>query len=116
MAGCARAGAKSLAYELIPGVHLLAVLPPKTELAPTYLGCCAYLIAGKNGKFILVDTLMACQKAELVRLLAGLGVKPTDIVLVAITHAHEDHIGRITYSIFRTLRRGRPPARNWLIP
>ena len=90
---CVRAGANSLACELVPGVHVLAVLPKNTELAPTYLGCCAYLIAGKNGKYILVDALMACQKAKLVRLLAGLNVQPKDIELVAVTHAHEDHIG-----------------------
>ena len=90
---CALAGTHGFAHELIPGVHVLAVLPKNTELVPTYLGCCAYLIAGKGGKYVLIDALLACQQAELIRLLAGLRVLPADIEMVAITHAHEDHIG-----------------------
>ncbi len=86
-------GPYSFFAEIVPGVHLLAMLPEGTELAPSYLGICAYLIEGKNGRHVLIDSGLQSQRETLVRLLASQNIKPTDIEMVVCTHAHSDHAG-----------------------
>ncbi|MBI5725519.1 MAG: MBL fold metallo-hydrolase [Planctomycetes bacterium] len=86
-------GPYSFSFEIFPGVHLLALLPEGAELAPMYLGVCAYLIKGGDGRSVLIDSGQPNQTALLVKLLARLKVRPGDIELVACTHAHGDHVG-----------------------
>lgn len=90
-------GPYSFSAEIVPGVHLLAMLPEGTELAPTYLGMCAYLIEGKDGRHVLIDSGYQSQTETLVRLLASQNIKPTDIEMVVCTHAHSDHAGGCTF-------------------
>jgi glyoxylase-like metal-dependent hydrolase (beta-lactamase superfamily II) len=86
-------GPYSFTVEVVPGVHLLAMLPKGTELVPTYLGVCSYLVEGSNGRHILIDSGQQNQTETLVQLLAGQNVKPSDIEMVVCTHAHSDHVG-----------------------
>ncbi len=90
-------GPYSFSTEIVPGVHLLAMLPEGTELAPTYFGMCVYLIEGADGRDVLIDSGEKNQTNTLVQLLASKGVKPTDIEMVACTHAHSDHVGSCAF-------------------
>jgi hydroxyacylglutathione hydrolase len=86
-------GPYSFSVEVVPRVHLLAMLPKGTELVPAYLGVCSYLVEGSNGRHILIDSGQQNQTETLVQLLAGQNVKPSDIEMVVCTHAHSDHVG-----------------------
>ncbi len=86
-------GPYSFAAEIVPRVQVLAMLPEDTELAPAYLGICAYLIQDSNGGHVLIDSGAQNQTETLVRLLAAQNVKPADIEMVVCTHAHSDHVG-----------------------
>jgi len=79
--------------EIVPGLHVCAMMPPKLGLIPTYLGVCAYLIQNPGGRPFLIDSGMTSQTETLVDLLARHGVKPADIEIVACTHEHGDHTG-----------------------
>lgn len=86
-------GPYSFSTEIVPGVRLLAMLPENTGLAPSYLGVCAYLIEGRNGRHVLIDSGEQNQTEALVRLLAAQNIKPADIEMVVCTHSHSDHVG-----------------------
>ncbi len=90
-------GPYSFATEIVPGVYLLAMLPEGTELAPSYLGVCAYLIKEKDGHNILIDTALPNQREAIVQLLSAKNVKPADIEMVACTHTHSDHAGNCAF-------------------
>ena len=90
-------GPYSFSMEVVPGVHLLAMLPEGTELAPSYLGVCAYLIKEKDGHNILIDSGLPNQREAIVQLLSAKNVKPADIEMVACTHTHSDHAGNCAF-------------------
>ena len=79
--------------EVIPGIHVCAMMPPRLALIPTYLGVCAYLIKSPGGRPVLVDSGQSNQTETLVSLLARHGVKPADVEMVVCTHEHGDHVG-----------------------
>lgn len=69
--------------ELRPNIyHILADRP----------GSHVYLIKGQN-KNMLIDTGMAANFPRLKEHLEEVGLKPTDINLIILTHEHFDHIG-----------------------
>ncbi|HUL54732.1 MAG TPA: MBL fold metallo-hydrolase [Opitutaceae bacterium] len=79
--------------EIVPGLHVCAMMPPKLGLIPTYLGVCAYLIQNPGSRPFLIDSGMSSQTETLVDLLARHGVKPADVEMVVCTHEHDDHTG-----------------------
>jgi glyoxylase-like metal-dependent hydrolase (beta-lactamase superfamily II) len=86
-------GPYSFTTEIVPGLHVCAMMPPKLGLIPTYLGVCAYLIQNPGGRPFLIDSGMSSQTEMLVGLLARHGVKPADVEMVVCTHEHDDHTG-----------------------
>lgn len=52
----------------------------------------AYVIDGDAG-LVLIDTGMPDREGAMLDLISGIGRKPSDVVAIAITHAHADHFG-----------------------
>jgi glyoxylase-like metal-dependent hydrolase (beta-lactamase superfamily II) len=63
-----------------PGIHLLAELGPSA----------AYLVEVAGG-FVLIDSGLDADCQALKRQIAGLGLKPADLKMIFLTHAHGDH-------------------------
>lgn len=59
----------------------------------------AYLVAGSNGKLILIETgvPVAGYQDSLVNSIRKLGFKPEDIKLAIVTHGHGDHAGNARF-------------------
>lgn len=65
-----------------------------TRAYPIHLGAdCCYLLVGDGGRAVLVDAGMAGAGRALVRSLARVGIAPSQVGLVVVTHGHWDHIG-----------------------
>lgn len=58
-------------------------------------GAKAFLIAGEDGRRVLVDAGMGADGKALRRELGRNGVDPADIRLIVATHAHPDHVGAL---------------------
>lgn len=52
----------------------------------------AYLIDGDSG-IVLIDTGMPKREGAVLNIIRGIGRKPSDVIAIAITHAHADHFG-----------------------
>ncbi|WP_040288247.1 MBL fold metallo-hydrolase [Alicyclobacillus hesperidum] len=67
--------------EIAPNVHLLECTK----------GSYCYLVLGQEP--VLVDTGMPGKGSDIVSALAGLGIKPSDLAHIVLTHQDVDHIG-----------------------
>ena len=63
-------------------------------------GCNVYLVKGSN-KNVLIDTSTAVHYDSVKDSLKSIGLRPSDIHLVILTHEHYDHIGSATH-FFKT--------------
>lgn len=53
-----------------------------------------YLLKGEKG-YILVDTGLKNSHKKIIKALGKLGIKPSEIVLIILTHGHDDHTGSV---------------------
>ncbi|NLW51469.1 MAG: MBL fold metallo-hydrolase [Candidatus Brocadiaceae bacterium] len=77
--------------ELVDGLYLVTGYPCDPRPIPDYSGACVYLIRGRGGECVLVDSGFRRYTDAVVALMEPLGVTPADIRLVAYTHGHGDH-------------------------
>lgn len=59
------------------------------------LGITNCYVAGGPGGWVLVDAGIRGRQGRFFRRLAALGLKPADIRLIVVTHAHFDHVGSL---------------------
>ena len=57
-------------------------------------GSCVYLLLLENQK-IIIDTSSEDNKQEIIDDLNSLGIKPSDINIILLTHKHYDHTGNL---------------------
>jgi glyoxylase-like metal-dependent hydrolase (beta-lactamase superfamily II) len=83
--------------ELLPGVHLVEGVEP----APG-AGLNVYLLQNKGGGYTLLDTGLPGQDPAILAYLAKIGVAPTQIRTILLTHLHLDHVGGLSRMIAAT--------------
>jgi glyoxylase-like metal-dependent hydrolase (beta-lactamase superfamily II) len=83
--------------ELVDGLYLVVGYPCDPQPIPDYSGTCVYLLRGRDGECILVDTGFRRFTDAVVALLADMGVTPADVKMVAYTHGHADHAESCEY-------------------
>jgi len=65
---------------------------PVVHRVPLGVDCC-YLLVADDGRAVLVDAGWARQAGRFARRLRAIGVDPSQIGLILITHCHWDHVG-----------------------
>ena len=56
------------------------------------VNCNVYLVEDAD-KLILIDTGLPRSNKKIVKYIEGLGLKPTDVAVIVLTHFHIDHVG-----------------------
>lgn len=88
--------------ELKPDIYQIRLGRPSSH---------CYLIKGRP-KNVLIDTGTAAGYPKLVGYLLELGLKPSDIHLIILTHEHFDHIGAAAYMFRKSVVAAHPLAAN----
>jgi len=60
-------------------------------------GVNCYLVAGSDGRFVLIDSGISFGRGRLVKTLENAGVQPGSLRLIVITHADPDHTGSAAF-------------------
>jgi glyoxylase-like metal-dependent hydrolase (beta-lactamase superfamily II) len=77
--------------ELVDGLYLIVGYPSHPQPIAGYSGASVYLVRGRRDECILVDSGFKQFTDAIVRLLEQMGVKASDVKMVAYTHSHGDH-------------------------
>ncbi len=78
--------------EILPGIHLIDGIDPDPSFT-THV----YLIQEKGGSWTLLDTGLPGAYEKIEAYLRKLGVAPTAIKKILITHLHRDHTGSLKH-------------------
>jgi len=85
--------------EILPGVHQVEGLDP-----PDYTTH-VYLVKDSGDTWTMIDTGLPGAHSAILAYLARIGVEPTAVKRILITHLHRDHVGSLKYLAERTKAR-----------
>jgi glyoxylase-like metal-dependent hydrolase (beta-lactamase superfamily II) len=83
--------------ELVNGLYLVVGYPCDPRPIPDYSGASVYLVRGRGGECLMVDSGFRRFTDGIVALMGQLGVVPSDVKMVAYTHGHGDHAESCEY-------------------
>lgn len=83
--------------EILPGIHLVEGVDPSPDFT-THV----YLVKDKGATWTLIDTGLPGCSEPILAYLAKIGVEPTAVKKVLITHLHRDHTGSLRAVLAKT--------------
>ncbi len=86
--------------EILPGVHQVEGVDPSPDFS-THV----YLLKDRGSTWTLIDTGLPGTHAATLAYLTKIGVEPTAIKKILITHLHRDHVGSLRVLAERTRAR-----------
>ncbi|MCX7780261.1 MAG: MBL fold metallo-hydrolase [Negativicutes bacterium] len=97
--------------QFAPGTYAIAIEDTNTWDMPTYTNC---YVLKRQDAIILIDAGLSDYQAPLLMALTGVGISPTDVTHILLTHGHRDHAEGA--GIFRQARKLMHSADRALLP